>query len=333
MLLAGSSILRLRALSSDSDVPPPSSFRGALQQYMSEERMTASPVRRTTRATSSAQSLSPSHTPSLKRKAASVPNLSPSPVKNERPSPSGSPSKKKKRPSSGYAPPSKYAHLPNHLTDSLAPNLLVLFVGLNPGLRTGATGHAYAHPSNLFWKLAYSSGCTPRLCKPEEDHDLPHLYCLGHTNLVSRATRDGAELSRAEMDEGVEVLEEKVRKWRPEVVAVVGKGIWESIWRARHGHNITKDKFKYGWQDEAERMGAVKVKEEEEEWKGARVFVATTTSGLAAGMRPHEKEEVWRGLGEWVEKRRRETGIPDQGGVNVEEEVILEGVREVAEDS
>lgn len=129
------------------------------------------------------------------------------------------------------------------------------------------------------------------------------------------------------MDEGVEVLEEKARRWRPESVCIVGKSIWESIWRVRHGKKIAKSEFKYGWQDDKENMGVIESSEAEHGWKGARVFVATTTSGLAAGMRPHEKEEVWRGLGEWVAKRRKERGIPDEGGVKPAE---LETVKEEA---
>ncbi|MCJ1436821.1 hypothetical protein MMC27_006203 [Xylographa pallens] len=209
-----------------------------------------------------------------------------------------SPIRKAKRASSAYAPPSTYAHLPNLLTDSLSPSLLVLFIGVNPGLRTASSGHAYAHPSNLFWKLLHSSGCTPRRCLPSEDHDLPHLYSLGHTNIVTRATKDAGQLSKVEMDEGVAVLEEKVRKWKPEAVCLVGKGIWESVWRVWNGRGIKKEEFRWGWQEE--RFAA------EEGWGGARIFVATSTSGLAASMRPAEKEAVWRGLGEWVMVRRAE---------------------------
>ncbi|MCJ1323216.1 hypothetical protein MMC15_008570 [Xylographa vitiligo] len=209
-----------------------------------------------------------------------------------------SPTKKTKRASSAYAPPSTYAHLPNRLTDSLAPSLLVLFIGVNPGLRTASSGHAYAHPSNLFWKLLHSSGCTPRRCLPSEDHDLPHLYSLGHTNIVTRATKDAGQLSKVEMDEGVAVLEEKVRKWKPEAVCLVGKGIWESVWRVWKGRGIKKEEFRWGWQEERFAAG--------EGWSGARIFVATSTSGLAASMRPAEKEAVWRDLGEWVVARRAE---------------------------
>jgi len=194
---------------------------------------------------------------------------------------------------------------------------------VNPGLRTATSGHAYAHPSNLFWKLCNSSGCTPRLCKPEEDQDLPLLYALGHTNIVTRPTKDASELSAQEMDEGVAVLEEKAKRWRPESVCIVGKGIWESIWRVRHGRKIAKHEFKYGWQDEKENMGTIKTTDNEDGWQGAKLFVATTTSGLAAGMRPHEKEEVWKGLGEWVADRRKERGIPDEGGVKTEDLVVV----------
>ncbi|KAL8769170.1 MAG: hypothetical protein Q9209_004804 [Squamulea sp. 1 TL-2023] len=214
------------------------------------------------------------------------------------------PVKKVKRASSGYAPPSKYAHLVNKLTDSLAPNLICLFVGLNPGIRTATTGHAYNHPSNLFWKLLHKSKCTPRLCRAEEDGDMPKLYNLGLTNIVSRPTKDGAELSKAEMDAGVAELEAKIALQKPEAVAIVGKSIWESIWRVRHGSNMKKDQFKYGWQDDTERMGVVKTGEGS--WPGAKLFVATTTSGLAAGMRPYEKEAIWKDLGDWVAERRAE---------------------------
>ncbi|KAG8160063.1 hypothetical protein KVR01_010700 [Diaporthe batatas] len=225
--------------------------------------------------------------------------------------------KKRKRPKSGYQPPSVYAHLPP-LPDALAPNLLALFCGLNPGVRTAQTGHAYNHPSNLFWKLMYSSGVLPVRCTAEEDRSLPERFSLGLTNIVSRPSRNGAELSKAEMDDGVGALEDKVRRWRPEVVVVVGKSIWESVWRVRHGRAVAKHEFRYGWQDEGENMGVGEVDEAEKIdgveyrdcWRGARVFVSSSTSGLAATLGPAEKERIWRELGQWVEARRAGTDVP-----------------------
>ncbi|KAI3334102.1 DNA glycosylase [Ustulina deusta] len=294
---------------------------------------------------SSSESASPRPTAAQKRKPPSRPQRQPEEDDGEPPSPR----KKRSRVSSSYAPPSTYAHLPP-LTDVVAPNLIILFIGLNPGVQTARSGHAYAHPSNLFWKLLYSSGITPVPCRPEEDGTLPARFSLGNTNIVSRPSRNGAELSRAELDAGVAVLEAKCRRWRPEAVCIVGKGIWESVFRVWNRRNLTRAEFEYGWQ--TRRMGAVLPaddddsaaarigagagteddgqagasdggsegdageEEEEEEgrrekagdgpWEGARVFVATSTSGLAATLRPEEKERIWKILGDWCVQRRKE---------------------------
>ncbi|EAA34754.1 DNA glycosylase [Neurospora crassa] len=260
------------------------------------------------------------------------------------PSSSSSSTPTSKRPKSLPKKNKIYDNIPQTLPDALSPNLLVLFIGLNPGISTAIQQHAYAHPTNLFWRLLFSSGITPVLCAPSEDRSLPERFSLGLTNIVGRPTRNGGELTKGEMDEGVAVLEEKVRVWKPEAVCVVGKGIWESVYRVRerqrqqrHGQGqigIEKDKvglnkgrgkavgllpkdWKYGWQDESENMGVPggDSGDEEEEmdtttagggWKGARVFVATSTSGLAATVGRAEKERIWRELGEWVERRRTE---------------------------
>ncbi|KAK2625698.1 hypothetical protein QTJ16_005010 [Diplocarpon rosae] len=229
---------------------------------------------------------SPASTP--KRKSSTCLTPSPSPAK-------------KARPPSGYAPPSTYAYLPE-LRDVLEPNLICVFIGLNPGIETARSGHAYAHPSNLFWKLLHSSGCTTRRCRPEEDGDLPRLFEMGHTNIVARPTRNGSELSKEEMDASVKVLEEKIQRFRPEAVCIVGKSIWESVWRVKKGKKIQKGEFRYGWQDASENMGMSLVDGQE----GSRVFIACSTSGLAANLRPLEKEAIWKELGIWVEKRREE---------------------------
>lgn len=216
-----------------------------------------------------------------------------------------SPRPKKKRKPSSYAPPSKYAHL-SPLVDILEPDLICVFVGTNPGVQTATAGHAYAHPSNHFWKLLHSSGLTDRRLSPTEDRSLPSKYCMGNTNIVSRPSKDAAELSKDEMVAGAAELEAKFREFRPEAVCIVGKGIWEAIWRHRKGRAIRKDEFRYGWQDEEMNMGSV---EGDEAWKGSRVFVTTSTSGLAANLKPAEKEAIWRPFGEWVQKRREERGF------------------------
>lgn len=227
--------------------------------------------------------------------------------------------KPKPRASSGYEPPSTFAHLPaNPLQDALGPNSLVLFCGLNPGIKTAETGHAYSHPTNRFWETMHTSGVLPIRCTPQEDGTLPARFQLSLTNIVERPSRNGAQLSNAEKDAGVPVLENKVRRWRPEVVCLVGKGIWESVWRVHHGGQpigrAFHEAFEYGWQDESENIGVGEVGEDEKVegvvytagWKGARVFVASSTSGLAATLPPAEKARIWGELGDWVKKRRAE---------------------------
>jgi TDG/mug DNA glycosylase family protein len=203
------------------------------------------------------------------------------------------------------------------LTDTLIPGLICIFVGTNPGVTTATTGHAYAHPSNQFWKLLHSSGCTDRRLHPSQDVDLPRLHSMGNTNIVSRPSKDAGELSKAEMAAGTPILEAKVAKFRPEAVCIVGKGIWEAVWRWRYKREMRKEEFRYGWQDDRERMGRV----DGEEWEGARVFVTTSTSGLSASTRPAEKEAIWRPFGQWVKHRREERRIDAESGAEVKHEV------------
>jgi len=114
------------------------------------------------------------------------------------------------------------------------------------------------------------------------------------------------------MDNKVNFLEEKIRRFKPESVCLVGKGIWESIWRVKHGRKIRNEEFRCGYQDENENMCAIKATTSAADggitrpWKGAMVFVATSTSGQAGSTSLDEKEAIWRVLGEWVERRREE---------------------------
>ena len=44
------------------------------------------------------------------------------------------------------------------LRDRIRHGVRVLFVGINPGVRSATVGHHFAGPSNRFWKLLYESG-------------------------------------------------------------------------------------------------------------------------------------------------------------------------------
>ena len=113
------------------------------------------------------------------------------------------------------------------LPDVIAPDLRVLFCGINPSLMSAERGHHFARPGNRFWPALHGSGFTPRLMAPDEDGDLPALG-LGVTNLVDRPTRAADELSRDELRAGAAALERLVIAHRPRVVAVVGVTAYRS---------------------------------------------------------------------------------------------------------
>src|SRR4051794_3611764 len=111
------------------------------------------------------------------------------------------------------------------LPDVVAPDLDVLFCGINPSLLSAARGHHFARPGNRFWPALHLAGLTPRRLAPEEDGELPR-YGLGVTNLVARPTRAAAELGPEELREGAAELAALVARWRPRVVAVLGITAW-----------------------------------------------------------------------------------------------------------
>jgi TDG/mug DNA glycosylase family protein len=103
----------------------------------------------------------------------------------------------------------------------VGPGLRVLFVGINPSLRSAEVGHHFARPGNRFWPTLHAAGFTPRRLGPEDDHELP-AHGIGVTNIAGRPTREAAELTRAELVAGAAELEDTVRRHAPRLVAVVG---------------------------------------------------------------------------------------------------------------
>jgi TDG/mug DNA glycosylase family protein len=107
------------------------------------------------------------------------------------------------------------------IPDLIAPGLRVLFCGINPGLYSAATGHHFARPGNRFWPALHRAGFTPHQVRPADQADLL-THGLGITNLVARSTARADELTDDELLAGGRELTAKVRRYRPEWVAVVG---------------------------------------------------------------------------------------------------------------
>ncbi|RLU81184.1 G/U mismatch-specific DNA glycosylase [Streptomyces griseocarneus] len=117
--------------------------------------------------------------------------------------------------------------------DVIAPDLKVLFCGINPGLLSEATGHHFARPGNRFWPVLQLSGFTPRRLAPAEQEELLS-YGLGITNVVARPSAKASELSDEEFREGGVVLTEKVLRLRPRWLAVVGVTAYRVAFDDKH---------------------------------------------------------------------------------------------------
>jgi TDG/mug DNA glycosylase family protein len=111
--------------------------------------------------------------------------------------------------------------------DIIAPNLHVLFCGINPSLYSAAVGHHFARPGNRFWKTLHRAGFTERSLTPFEDTDLLKLG-YGLTNIAERATARADELDAEELVAGQQRLTAKVQYHRPRFLAVLGVGAYRT---------------------------------------------------------------------------------------------------------
>ena len=119
---------------------------------------------------------------------------------------------------------------PSALPDILAPNLRVVFCGINPGLYSAAVGHHFAHPSNRFWRVLHQSGFTPHRLDPSQDNTLPQ-FGLGLTNIVERPSPSASELSSSELTQGRIELLQKIELFRPQCLAVLGLGAYRKAFK------------------------------------------------------------------------------------------------------
>ena len=164
----------------------------------------------------------------------------------------------------------------------------LLFVGINPGVRSATSGHHFAGPSNRFWKLLWEAGLTPEPFTHEDDVRLPALG-MGVTNLVARPSPGIDVLAPAEYVAGWKILEKKIKRYRPEVVALVGVTLWRAI-------------LPLVLEDPEARAAAAKVKcpgPQKLTIHGAQIFVLPNPSGRNAHYSREEMLSAFRSLRRW----------------------------------
>jgi TDG/mug DNA glycosylase family protein len=172
------------------------------------------------------------------------------------------------------------------LKDRVGPGMHVLFVGINPGIRSAALGHHFAGYSNRFWKLLYESRLVSEPIGTEDDVRLPE-WGFGITNLVPRPTPGIDTLRPDEFVSGLRTLRRKIRRWQPEVIALVGVTLARALFDLRGIARV--DLGLHG-----------------ETFEGARVFVLPNPSGRNANFSYQEMLKAFRDLRRLVNRMERE---------------------------
>jgi TDG/mug DNA glycosylase family protein len=153
------------------------------------------------------------------------------------------------------------------IPDLVGEDLRLLFVGINPGLVSAATGLHFARAGNRFYPALRLAGIIPDdVLTPAAAAPVLQGRGIGITNLVARASARADELDPSELVDGRARLEAFVEAHRPRVVAVAG---------------ITSYRIAFG-------RRAARAGRQEETIAGARLWVVPNPSGLNA----HETVET-----------------------------------------
>jgi TDG/mug DNA glycosylase family protein len=166
--------------------------------------------------------------------------------------------------------------------DVLAPDLEVVFCGINPGRVSAAAAAHFANPRNDFWRLLHDAGLTPRPLRPDEQFEALR-YGIGLTNAALRTTKGSGDLRSADFLGSAERLEGVARELRPRAIAFVGKEAYRGAFRER---------------PELGRQPLTLV--------DSGLFVLPSTSPANAAVPYSERLRWFRALKEWLDLEPRE---------------------------
>jgi TDG/mug DNA glycosylase family protein len=121
---------------------------------------------------------------------------------------------------------------PSAVPGVLAPDLRVVFVGINPGRVSDAARAHFANPRNDFWRLLHRAGFTSRLYEPGEQFEVLGEG-IGITNAAYRTTPGSGDLRKGDFD-GAR-LERIARELKPCWLAFVGKEAYRGVFGERPG--------------------------------------------------------------------------------------------------
>jgi double-stranded uracil-DNA glycosylase len=180
------------------------------------------------------------------------------------------------------------SHPHSGLPDYLVPGLSILFVGINPGLRSAEVGHHFAGPSNRFWKLLFDTKLIPFPMTYQDDWQLPE-FGYGLTNLIARPTAGVQDLEKRDFLEGHQVLVTKITIYQPRLVALLGVSMARMLLSSKEApkavQRLSKNPIQVGLQSLA--LG------------GAPVCVLPNPSGRNAHYSYQHMKALFCGLKDW----------------------------------
>src|SRR5256714_711589 len=171
---------------------------------------------------------------------------------------------------------------PSDVPDVLAPDLRIVFVGINPGRVSAEARAHFANPRNDFWRLLHAAQLTSRLYTPQEQFFLLEEG-IGVTNAAYRTTPGSSDLLRGDFAGSAERLERIVRELRPRWLAFVGKEAYRGAFGTRPELGLQR-----------EMLGETKL------------FVLPSTSPANAAV-PWDERLRW-----FRELAGRESGLPER---------------------
>ncbi|MGH3056581.1 MAG: mismatch-specific DNA-glycosylase [Gaiellaceae bacterium] len=168
--------------------------------------------------------------------------------------------------------------------------MLVLFVGINPGLRSAQVGHHFAGHSNRFWKLLHESELVSEPLTYREDRRLSE-WRLGLTNIIGRCTAGIDVLDPVEYRQGVASLRRKIRRYQPHIVALLGVTIFRMLFSPKEQLKSPLD------------LGVTTM-----QLAGARIFLLPNPSGRNAHYPYRQMLTVFQVLRDNMEQSRKKHG-------------------------
>lgn len=131
------------------------------------------------------------------------------------------------------------------LPDYLQHHLNVLFIGINPGLKSAMVGQYFTTTQNRFWSAFNTVKIAPEALGPNTGPNCL-IHGIGFTDIVKRATQTMASIKASEFQEGAKLLHAKLIHYQPKLACFNGLTAYQNFAKYRFGNS---SKIKAGIQD------------------------------------------------------------------------------------